>query len=168
MILDGREIGIGSAAILFGGNRVMRYTTCPVLGVLLAVVSGPTASAEETKAPWWHFGRDKDAPRGAGRPSARAAPNDYARDARASTPVEEESWVLAVDAQDELVRSRAPNRVATTEPFATSAPSLRDRHAPTAHALWQADASTRARETLGRTAGQHDDGRARVPRPGTR
>ena len=39
----------------------MRYTTRPVLGVLLAVVVGTNGFGEETKAPWWHFGRDKDA-----------------------------------------------------------------------------------------------------------
>ena len=40
----------------------MRYTTRPMLGVLLAMVLGTAGFAEETKAPWWHFGMGKSAP----------------------------------------------------------------------------------------------------------
>ena len=50
----------------------MRYTTRAMLGMLLAVVMGTAGFAEETKAPWWHFGTgkaDAEAP-----PSMTAAP----------------------------------------------------------------------------------------------
>ena len=40
----------------------MRYTTRPVLGALLAVVMWSNGFAEETKAPWWHFGKSQDVP----------------------------------------------------------------------------------------------------------
>jgi hypothetical protein len=40
----------------------MRYSTRALLGVMLAVALSAHGSAEETKAPWWHFGGGKGAP----------------------------------------------------------------------------------------------------------
>lgn len=38
----------------------MRCTTRPILGMLLAAALGSGGFCQETKAPWWHFGRDKE------------------------------------------------------------------------------------------------------------
>jgi hypothetical protein len=40
-----------------GGDGAMRYTTHALLGVVLAGVVGTRCTAEEAKAPWWHFGK---------------------------------------------------------------------------------------------------------------
>jgi hypothetical protein len=67
----------------------MRYGTRPLLGILLAAVLGTNGLAEETKARWWHFGRDQDAPSA----QSAVAPAPTMTPAPGVTPVEDESWL---------------------------------------------------------------------------
>jgi hypothetical protein len=123
------DLGIGSAMIFFGGDRAMRYTTRPVLGVLLAVVVGTIGFGEETKAPWWHFGRDKEmssAPP-AVTPAPSVAPAKTFSPAMpmspAVTPTENDSWV-SWPSMPKLswFEPSAETQVATTEPFTATSP----------------------------------------------
>jgi hypothetical protein len=73
----------------------MRYSTRPVLGMMLAVVLTTNGFGEETKARWWHFGRDKDVPSAplAGTPAPTLSPaQTLTPSTPAITPVEDESW----------------------------------------------------------------------------
>ena len=67
----------------------MRYTTRFVLGLLLTAAVGAEGFAEETNAPWWHFGMGKD-------PSSAPATVTPAPTMTPATPVEaptaEEPW----------------------------------------------------------------------------
>lgn len=91
----------------------MRYTTRPVLVALLAVVMGSYGFAEETKTPWWHFGRSQDTPNA----EEGVAPNSTI------TPVEEESR-FAWPSLPKLswFGSGAADETTTTDPFSTSPP----------------------------------------------
>src|SRR3989304_3167939 len=98
----------------------MRYTTRPVLGVLLAVVLGSHGSAEETKAPWWHFGMSKHTP--SAPESVAPAPTMTPASPRV-TPVEGESWVALPSLPKWSGRgSDANDGTAVSDPFSTSAP----------------------------------------------
>jgi hypothetical protein len=67
----------------------MQYGTRPVLGVLLATVLATHGLAEETKAPWWHFGHDQDAPSA----PATVTPAPTLAPSPEVTPIEDESWL---------------------------------------------------------------------------
>lgn len=74
----------------------MRYGTRPALGIMLAMVLTTNSFGEETKARWWHFGRDKDIPSAplAGTPAPTLSPAQTLTPATpVVTPVEEESWL---------------------------------------------------------------------------
>ncbi len=67
----------------------MRYGTHPVLGLLLAAVLANNGLAEETKAHWWHFGQDKDAPSA----TASVTPAPTLTPSPEVTPIDDESWL---------------------------------------------------------------------------
>lgn len=67
----------------------MRYTTRFVFGVLLVAVLGIEGFAEETKAPWWHFGRGQDAPSA---PATVAPAPTMTPTAPVEAPATEEPW----------------------------------------------------------------------------
>ena len=99
----------------------MRSTTRPVLGVLLAVAVGSTGFGQETKAPWWHFGRDKSEVTSAPpavtaaptlTPSQTITPADVA-------PVEDESW-LSWPSMPKMTWLEPKPESAVTDPFATN------------------------------------------------
>ena len=98
----------------------MRYTTRPVLGALLAVVLGSYSFAEETKAPWWHFGMSKDAPRAS--ESVTPAPT-VTPASPVVTPVEEESrFTWPSLSKMNWFGSASKNKTPATDPFSTRAP----------------------------------------------
>lgn len=102
----------------------MRYSTRPMFGVLLAVVLGTNGFGEETKAPWWHFGRDKDLPSApaAGTPAPTLSPAQTITPATPDiTPVEDESWLhWPSKPKWGWLESSGETEVATTDPFAAS------------------------------------------------
>ena len=99
----------------------MRYTTRPVLGALLAVVMWSNGFAEETKAPWWHFGKSQDVPSTAD--GVMAAPT-LTPTSPAATPAERESW-LTRPALPKLnwFGSTSTDETPATDPFSTRAPA---------------------------------------------
>jgi len=98
----------------------MRYAARPVFGVLLAVVMGSHGSAEETKAPWWHFGMSQDA---SSAPETVAPAPTMKPDSPTVTSGEEESW-FAWPTVSKLhwFGSGAESQTASTDPFTTSEP----------------------------------------------
>src|SRR3972149_3796237 len=101
----------------------MRYTTRPVLGVLLAVVLGSHGSAEETKAPWWHFGMSKHTP--SAPESVAPAPTMTPASPRV-TPVEGESWFAWPSLPKWSGRgSDAKDGTAVSDPFARRPPGTK-------------------------------------------
>ncbi|MEX2091879.1 MAG: hypothetical protein WD971_04335, partial [Pirellulales bacterium] len=67
----------------------MRYNTRFVFGVLLVAVLGTAGFAEETKAPWWHFGTGKDTPSA---PATVAPAPTMTPATPVDTPIAKESW----------------------------------------------------------------------------
>ena len=134
----------------------MRYSTRPVLGVLLAMVLGTNGFGEETKAPWWHFGRDKDLPSApaAVAPAPTLSPAQTITPATPDiTPVEDESW-LHWPSMPKMswLEPNGETEVATTDPFATSQPVTTEAPTKTRTArshFGNSHASRRVRATRG-------------------
>jgi hypothetical protein len=103
-----------------GGNWAMRYLTQAAFGVLLILAVGTQVFAEETKAHWWHFGResDDDAPDEAAAVSSAPTTSPALPDI---TPVEEESWLKwpsmpKFAASETTIIDESPAATATTPP----------------------------------------------------
>ncbi len=93
----------------------MRYGTRPVLGVLLALFVGTSGFAEESKTPWWHFGRDQDAPSA----PASVTPAPTMRPASPMvTPVESDSWFAWPSMPKFSWFKSSTETSRTTDPFA--------------------------------------------------
>ncbi len=98
----------------------MRYTTHLVHGVLLVAALGTAGFAEETKAPWWHFGMGPDAPSA---PAAVAPAPTMTPAMPVDAPIEKESWLP----RPTLPKMNWPefgssDETSTIDPLSTSTP----------------------------------------------
>lgn len=99
----------------------MRFTTRPVLGVLLAVAVGNIGFAEESKSHWWSFGGDKEV---ASSPASVTPAPTMKPASPAVTPVEDESW-FSWPSMRKLSWFES-STTTTTDPFTTGAPVATD------------------------------------------
>lgn len=106
----------------------MRCTIRPILGMVLVATLGSGAVGQETKAPWWHFGRDKElssappaitqAPGVAQSPTMTPAPSITPEVA----PLEDESWVHWPK-MPKMTWFETSEETIVTDPFASPPPA---------------------------------------------
>lgn len=114
----------------------MRCTLRPILGMLMVATLGSGGIGQETKAPWWHFGRDKElsnAPlaetQSAGvtqAPTMTPAPPMSPE----VTPVEDESW-LHWPKMPKVTWFETSEETIVTDPFASPPETKQSRSSQT-------------------------------------
>jgi hypothetical protein len=112
----------------------MRCTIRPILGMLLAAAMGSGGFCQETKAPWWHFGRDKEVasapaavtPAPSVTPSLGVTPSPTFTPSPTITPevapVEDESWVKWPK-MPKMTWLEPKEETIVTDPFASTPPA---------------------------------------------
>lgn len=106
----------------------MRFIIRPILGLLLAAAMGSGGVGQETKAPWWHFGRNQElssaplavttAPGVTPSPTLTPAPTISPE----AAPIEDESWVHWPK-MPKTTWLEAKKETIVTDPFASPPPA---------------------------------------------